>query len=76
MNIAGLSGSLLPVHLKPLPDELLSSWLVRIAHGHGMKLQTFCAVIFGREKSIWNRDIDKLAPEWLVMRLFFSPTQA
>lgn len=69
MNIAGLSGNLLPVHLKPLPDELLSSWLVRLAHGHGLKLQTFSSMIFGRDKSIWNRDIDKLSPEWLVERL-------
>lgn len=70
MNIAGLSGNLLPVHLKPLPDELLSSWLVRLAHGHGLKLQTFSSMVFGRDKSIWNRDIDKLAPDWLIDRLF------
>lgn len=70
MNIAGLSGNLLPVHLKPLPDELLSSWLVRLAHGHGLKLQTFSSMVFGSDKSIWNRDIDKLAPDWLIDRLF------
>jgi hypothetical protein len=28
-------------HPKPLPDELLSSWLVRIAHSHDMKLLKF-----------------------------------
>lgn len=70
MNVAGLSGNLLPVHLKPLPDELLSSWLVRLAHGHGLKLQTFSSMVFGSDKSIWNRDIDKLAPDWLIDRLF------
>lgn len=59
----------LPVHLKPLPDELLSSWLIRLAHAHGQKLQTFCAQLFSREKAIWNRDIDKLVPDWLVARL-------
>lgn len=69
MNIPGLSGNLWPVHLKPLPDELLSSWLVRLAHGHGLKVQTFCALVFGRDKSIWNRDIDKLAPDWLLVKL-------
>lgn len=62
----GLSGNLWPVHLKPYPSELLSSWLVRLAHGHGLKLQTFCAIVFGRDKNIWNRDIDKFAPDWLV----------
>lgn len=62
----GLSGNLWPVHLKPYPYELLSSWLVRIAHGHGLKLQTFCAIVFGRDKNIWNRDIDKSTPDWLI----------
>ena len=66
MIIEGLSGNLWPVHLKPYPNELLSSWLVRLAHGHGLKLQTFCAIVFGRDKNIWNRDIDKFAPDWLI----------
>ena len=69
MNVVGLSGNLWPIHLKPLPGELLSSWLVRLAHGHGLKLQTFCAMVFGRDKPIWGRDIDKLAPEWLITKL-------
>lgn len=69
MNVLGLSGNLWPIHLKPLPDELLSSWLVRLAHGHGLKLQTFSSLVFGRDRSIWNRDIDMLAPDWLLSRL-------
>lgn len=69
MNIPGLSGNLWPVHLKALPDELLSSWLVRLAHGNGLKVQTFCALVFGRNRPIWNRDIDKFAPDWLLEKL-------
>jgi hypothetical protein len=69
MSSPGSSPEILPVHLKPLPDELLSSWLIRLAHAHGQKLQTFCAQLFGRNKAIWNRDIDRLAPDWLVARL-------
>lgn len=65
----GLSGSLWPIHLKPYPDELLSSWLVRLAHAHGLKLQTFCSIVFGRGRNIWNRDIDKYAPDWLLHHL-------
>ena len=57
----GLSGRLWPVHLKPKDDELLSSWLVRLAWAHALKIQTFCALEFGRGKQIWNRDIDRLA---------------
>lgn len=51
------------IHPKPEPDELLSSWLLRIAASHGMKLQSFCATIWGTRKQIWNRDIDRLADD-------------
>lgn len=58
-----------PCHPKPQPDELLSSWLVRIAHANRLKVQTFCDLVFGRERQIWNRDIDRLAPRWITHRL-------
>lgn len=61
-----LSGKVWPVHPHPFPDELLSSWLVRIAHANGSKVQTFCHAVFQGKHEIWNRDIDKLAPEWLI----------
>jgi hypothetical protein len=61
--------SLWPIHYKPLPDELLSSWLVRLAHGHGLKVQTFSNLIFGNNHQVWNRDVDRLAPQWLVEEL-------
>lgn len=65
----GFTSPLWPIHFKPLPDELLSSWLVRLAHSHGLKVQTFCNLIFGNRLQVWNRDIDRLAPEWLVTEL-------
>ena len=58
-----------PCHPKPLPDELLTCWLVRVAHAHQLKVQTFCDQVFGKERQIWNRDCDRLAPRWLVNRL-------
>lgn len=58
-----------PVHLKPLPDELLSSWIVRLAHAHGLKVQTFCRLFFGNEHQVWNRDIDRLAPSWVTEQI-------
>lgn len=58
-----------PIRYKPLPDELLSCWLVRLAHGHGLKVQTFCNIVFGNQRQIWNRDIDRLAPAWLMKEL-------
>ncbi len=65
----GLTGRLWPAHPKPLPDELLSSWLVRIARANGLKLQTFCVQVFGQKRQLWNRDIDRLAPAWLLQSL-------
>lgn len=65
----GLTSPLWPIHFKPLPDELLSSWLVRLALSHGLKVQTFCNLIFGSRLQVWNRDIDRLAPEWLITEL-------
>lgn len=60
--VFGLSGTLWPVHLKPQPDELLSSWIVRLSHAHGYKVQTMCAILFGQGSAIWSRDIDRSAP--------------
>ena len=70
-TMRGLTSSLWPIRYKPLPDELLSCWLVRLAHGHGLKVQTFCNLIFGNKLQIWNRDIDRTAPAWLLDELSF-----
>lgn len=55
-----------PVHPQPLNDELLSSWMIRIARGNGFKVHNFYAHYFGRDREIWTRDIDHCAPEWLI----------
>lgn len=65
----GLSGNLWPIHPHRLEDELLSSWLVRMAHSNGLKLQTFTTLAFNRETSLWNRDIDRCATEGLLTAL-------
>ncbi len=65
----GLTESLWPIRYKPFPDELLTSWLVRLAWGHGLKVQTFCNQVFGGRRQVWNRDVDRLAPDWLVGEL-------
>lgn len=43
----GLTESLWPIRYKPYRDELLTSWLIRLAWGHGLKVQTFCNLVFG-----------------------------
>lgn len=55
-----------PIHPQPLPDELLSSWMIRVARNNGFKVHSFYAAQFGRERQIWNRDIDHHAPAWLL----------
>lgn len=66
MHPSGLSGKLWAIHLKPKEDELFSCWIAREAHAQGIKVQTFCDLAFGKERQIWNRDIDRLAPAWLI----------
>jgi TniQ len=61
-----------PVHPQPLPDELLSSWLIRLAHGNGLKVQSFYGGWLGRSITLWNRDIDRLAPPDLIDTLSAS----
>lgn len=59
-------GKLWPAHPKPFHDEILSSWIVRIAQENSVKLQRMCWDLFGNEKSPWNRDVDRSAPRWLL----------
>lgn len=56
---------LLPAATHPKTDELLSSWIVRLARDHYTKVYTFGKLIFPNT-DIWNRDIDKVAPEQVL----------
>lgn len=60
------SGKIWPAHPHPLPDELLSSWIVRVATANGVRLQPLCWMLFGNAQSPWNRDVDRNAPPWLI----------
>lgn len=48
--------------IEPFDDELLSSFLIRAAHRHGLTPYRFCAFSFG-QSPIWNRDIDCCASD-------------
>jgi hypothetical protein len=58
-----------PVRPRPERDELLSSWLQKLSSENGQKLQAFCDCEFGSQRQLWNRDIDRLAPAWLLNAL-------
>jgi hypothetical protein len=51
---------LLPVICKPYPNELLSSWLTRLAFKHGLNPKVFCQLIWQGKVSI---DIDRHVKE-------------
>ena len=38
-----------PVPLKPLEDELLSSWLVRLSEAHGLTFSNFCRAVWPKK---------------------------
>jgi hypothetical protein len=52
--------TLWPVHLKPQEDELLSSWLARLALAHGQTVATFTSrvwpgrILVTRDVDLWN----------------------
>jgi len=61
-----------PIHLKLQDDELLSSWIVRLAHAHGYKVQTFCHILFKSDIGIGTRDIDVIVPEVVKEKLIVA----
>jgi len=63
-----LKQNVLPIKILPQPDELLSSWLVRLAIAHGQKLHTFTCLLWNKP-GIWARDIDKSVTEEQVQIL-------
>lgn len=60
-----------PIHPLPQKDELLSSWLIRTAHANKFKVHDFYKLYFGKNKQLWNRDIDLFTPPWLIEILKF-----
>jgi hypothetical protein len=58
-----------PVRPRPRRDELLSSWLQELARGNGKKVQALSDYVFGKDHQIWNRDVDRLAPRWVLSEL-------
>lgn len=67
--IYGLTGSRLPVHPPPLPDELLTHWFLRLAHANGRKAQGLADDAFGHPSTFWARDQDRYPSPGVVERL-------
>ena len=78
MAIGSRQLQLWPNHFKPLPDELLGSWIVRLAHAHGYKVEWVSQRFVGRDASLWTRDADKDASPQLrsALRAVTAATDA
>lgn len=60
---------LLPFRAPPLPQEMLSSWIVRLCLGLGCQLQPFTIKVLGATMFLWNSDVDRQVPEQVVLGL-------
>lgn len=58
-----------PFRPQPLPDELLSSYLCRLAVGMDLKPVTFLNTVFGSAKNLLAQDLDNFAPDRIVERV-------
>lgn len=56
------------IRLAPAPDEILTSWLHRMAIANGYLDHSFCKEMFGAQQ-IWNRDADRHLPQSLLATL-------
>jgi len=52
-------GQLWLYRTKPQEDELFSSWMVRLAWGMGLKLQSFTTAYLKQSPGFWTQDVDK-----------------
>jgi hypothetical protein len=59
---AHLSGTLWPIHLKPLDEELLSSWMIRLARAYAIKPVWFWRLFW----PVDFRNVDWAAPGGLL----------
>jgi hypothetical protein len=58
-----MDAQVLPVRCPPLPDELLSSWLIRLAWLNAEKLYTFRRRFWTHPGSPWSRNLDLTLPD-------------
>ena len=58
-----------PYRPQPLSDELLSSYLIRTAHGLSMRPVTFTNAVWGSRDLLFGQDIDNYAPAAVIDRI-------
>lgn len=58
-----------PCRYRPKPDELLSSWIVRLSAGLVVRLQTFTTKHLAMHSGFWTGDVDRKARHDLLKTL-------
>jgi len=73
-NTFKYKNSKFPIRLKPLKNELLSSWLIRVAYAHYMNPPAFISLYFDNfDRQIFHRDIDLIGiNENFIKQLVFK----
>jgi len=59
------------INLKPFPDELLSSWLIRTAIANGSDPMSLTGTIWDKWRP-WTVDIDRVIPDKKMLQLSFA----
>lgn len=61
--------SLWPYRPRFREDELLTSYLIRVANGLHLKPITFLNAVWGSSRSLLNQDLDNFTPDYVVNRI-------
>ncbi len=64
----GIGKKTLPILVRPFPDEVLSSWIMRYSKELLTKSHTFCKFIL-KSENVWNRDVDLNASDQFIKEL-------
>lgn len=57
-----------PCFTKPRDEELLTSWMTRLAHKHLVRYYAFCSSNF-HGVEFWNRDLDRKLPDIIKQKI-------
>lgn len=58
-----------PYRPRPLEDELLTSYLLRVAAGLDLRPTRFLSAIWGSRRSLLNQDLDNFVPRHIAQRV-------
>lgn len=69
MRPIGMARKTLPSHPQLYYDEILSGWIVALARANRTKVHTLSRSFGGNANKVWNRDVDRMAPDAVIREL-------